>query len=43
MERKSNCTNIITKVGRVSHRITKKLEKSNKINGNSKGSYEKIV
>jgi len=43
MEEKPNCTNKITKVGRVSHRIAKKLEKSNKIDENSKESYEKTV
>jgi len=35
MERKPHGTNRISKTRRISHRITKKLGRSNKINGSS--------
>ena len=43
MERGFNSEDIITKVGRFSWRTIKKLGESEKINGISKKSYEKIV
>jgi len=43
MERKSNCQNKITKVGRLYRRIIKKLGYSKKINRNNKKSYKEAI
>ena len=43
MERKSNYTNGILKIGRILNKTTKKLERSYQINGNGKRSHEKTI
>ena len=43
MKEKPDCENKITKAGRFSYWITKKLERSNKIDRNSKKSYKKAI
>jgi len=43
MERELNCENRIIKTGRLSQQITNKLEKSSRINENSKRNYKKAI
>jgi len=43
VEGQSNGTNRISKIGRVSHRTTKKLERSHKVNGISLKHHEEAI
>ena len=43
MKREFNSTNGVSKIRRISNRITKKLERSQEVDINSKRSYEKAI
>jgi len=43
MERRLDCKNGITKIGRLSRRTTEELERSKEINRNGKKSYEEEI
>ena len=43
MEIKPDSIDIISKAKRISHKITKKLEESHKVDKNSKRNYEKTI